>query len=69
MLYIPNDLFRVFQSKPFFTKKETVLDLEHCSAKYVEEHCQQLSDVGSFETYSVFLRWMYVCLKVPISLW
>ena len=69
MLHIPNDLFRVFQSKPFFTKKETVLDLEYCSAKYVKEHCQQLSDMGSFETYLVFLRWMYVCLKLTISFW
>ena len=37
------------------------------TAKYVEEHCQQLSGVGYSEIYSVSLGWMDVCLKVTIS--
>lgn len=54
ILHIPSDLFRVFQSKPFFTKKETVLDLVYRSAKYVQEHCQQSSGVGYFVKHTQF---------------
>lgn len=48
-------------------KKKQLSDLEYYTAKYVEEHCQQLSGAVYSEIYPVSLGWMDVFLKVSIS--
>lgn len=48
-------------------KKKQLSDLEYYTAKYVEEHCQQLSGAVYSEIYPVSLGWMDIFLKVSIS--
>lgn len=58
--------FRAFPSTRFY-KKERVLRLECYAAKYVGEHCQQLSGLCYCEIYLVFLGRTDACRVVSIS--